>query len=262
MNPEETMVENDFENEAADDALPEGVIEEEDESEETLDSFVEEEEQPDDDPEPKEEAPKATEPGWIKRRVEKAVTKAIAETEARMQAMFDQQMAPIREKMLEDEAQELVRSRKVGDIETARELVRLRSGMPAAKAESAGQTPRPRGANGQFVSRESQDDPATVKQIAMLRHQADRIRQAGGPDVIAEFNRNSDVRNKIVSGEMDFYDVAEQMRSAGGKRKPPAPVRSSNGASGSNPNAIETMSDEAFARLEKRIQGGARIRMS
>ena len=60
---------------------------------------------------------------------------------------------------------------------------------------------------------------------------------------------------------MDFYDVAEQMKKAP-KKKPPAPMRSPNGASGQNPNAIESMSDDAFRRLEKRIQNGERFRLS
>jgi len=242
MNPEETMVEENLDN-TADDTLEEVVEEEEDMSE----SLIEEDEAP---AEPEE--PKATEPGWIKQRVNKAVEKAVRETEARMQAMFDQQMAPIREKIMEDEAQELVRSKKVADIETARELVRLRNGQPAAKVEQT----QPRQANGQFAPK---SDPATSARIDMLKHQADRIKAANGPDVIAEFQSNEEIKKKVISGEMDFYDVAEEMKKP--KRRAPSPMRSPNG-SFSNPNAIESMSDEAFARLEKRIAEGARIRLS
>lgn len=250
MEVNETMVEQDNAEENLDD-LPEDIVETEEEPEESLDSVVSEDEPAE---EPKEPEPQATEPGWIKQRVNKAVQKAVAETEARMQAMFEQQMAPIRKKMMEDEAQELVRSRKVADIETARELVRLRNGQPEAP-----QTPKqeqPRQANGQFAPKE---DPATTARIEMLRHQADRIKGSGGPDVIAEFNSNEEIKQKIISGEMDFYDVADYLKQKPSKRRPPSPMRSPNGASGNNPNAIDSMSDEQFDRMERNIkEKGAR----
>lgn len=246
MDFDETMVDQDFD-EAADDTLEEVVEEEQDESE-SLDSLVEEEEQP-----VEEQAPQATEPGWIKKRVEKAVTKAVAETEARMQAMFDQQMAPIRARMMEDEAQELVRSRKVADIETARELVSLRNGQPMAYEPE-----QPRQENGQFAP---QRDQATQARIDMLQHQVDRIQAAGGPDVIAEFQNNDDIMQAIVSGDMDFYDVADYLNERSSRRKPPSPMRSPNGASGQNPNTIANMSDEMFDRMERKIKEGARYEL-
>ena len=250
MEVNETMVEQGNAEENLDD-LPEDIVETEEEPEESLDSVVSEDEPAE---EPKEPEPQATEPGWIKQRVNKAVQKAVAETEARMQAMFEQQMAPIRKKMMEDEAQELVRSRKVADIETARELVRLRNGQP--EAAQAPKQEQPRQANGQFAPKE---DPATTARIEMLRHQADRIKGSGGPDVIAEFNSNAEIRQKIISGEMDFYDVADYLKQKPSKRRPPSPMRSPNGASGNNPNAIDSMSDEQFDRMERNIkEKGAR----
>ena len=256
MDYEETMVDQDF-NETADDT-PEQIVEEETDESEDLDSLINEEgeveEQPEEEPESQ---PQATEPGWIKKRVEKAVTKAVAETEARMQAMFDQQMAPIRARMMEDEAQELVRSRKVTDIETARELVRLRNGQPAAPQAEQPQE-QPRQANGQFAAKE---DPAVSARIAMLNHQADRIAANNGPDVRAEFMNNEEIKKAVINGEMDFYEVAAYLDEKASKKRPPSPMRSPNGASGQSPNAIESMTDEQFARMEKRIKEGARIRL-
>ena len=254
MEPNETMVENVPETEV-DDTLPEEVVEEEQDESEDLAAYTESEEPAEE--KPAEESTPSSEPGWIKKRVEKAVTKAIAETRAEMQAMFDQQMAPIRAKMMEDEAQELVRSRKVSDIETARELVRLRNGQ-APQAEAPKKEERPRQANGQFAPKE---DPATNARIDMLRHQADRIKANKGPDVIAEFQNNKEIKQKVIAGEMDFYDVADYL-SQKSSRRPPSPMRSPNGASGQNPNAIESMSKEQFARMEKKISEGARIRLS
>ena len=261
MNPEETMVEENFDDEVADDTLPEEIVEEDADESEDLESFLEEGEdegkEPAEEPQKEPQSQGTSEPGWIKKRVEKAVSKAIAETEARMQAMFDQQMAPIREKMIEDEAQELLRSRKVSDIETARELVRLRKGMQAEPVQQA--TQQPRSSNGQFAPKE---DAGTKARIDMLKHQADSIRAKGGPDVIAEFQSNPEIKRKVIAGDMDFHDVADYLREQkSSRKKPPSPMRSPNGASGTNHNAIDSMSDEQFAKLEKRIQEGARIRV-
>lgn len=252
MEIDEKIVEEEFGTEA--DALEEVTEEEQDESE-SLESITGIEE-PAQEPE---QAPQATEPGWIKKRVEKAVSKAIAETEARMQAMFDQQMAPIKAKMMEEEAQELVRSRKVADIETARELVSLRNGRPVAAPAAEDEPGQPRQANGQNAT---QDDPATSARIDMLKHQANRIKGNGGPDVIREFQTNEEIKQKVIAGEMDFYDVADYLRQQKPSRKPPSPMRSPNGASGMTPNAIDNMSDEQFRKLEKKIEQGARIRLS
>lgn len=247
MDFDETMVDAEFDDAAVD--TPEEVIEEEQDESETLDSILGDEEQPAEESEEPEEAPKATDAGWFKKRISKAVEKAVAETEARLNAQFAQQMAPIMERMLEDQAQELVRSRKVSDIEIARELVRARNGQPAQRQE------QPRQANGQFAQK---TDPAAQARISMLEHQKERIDAAGGPDVASEFMKNENVKAKVVSGEWDFYDVADYMKEKSNKKKPPSPMRSPNGASGTNPNAIDTMSDEQFERMERKIKEGAR----
>ena len=93
----------------------------------------------------------------------------------------------------------------------------------------------------------------------MLAHQVDKLNARYGIDLIAEMNKDANVKNKILSGEMDFYDLAEQLKPEKPGRKPPAPTRSSNGASGHTPNAIDTMSDEQFARMERKISEGARF---
>lgn len=250
MEIDETMVEEIDTEET--EGLPDEVVEEEQDESEDLSSITEEEEE-----QPAQPEPQATEPGYIKKRIEKAVSRAVAETEARMQAMFDQQMAPIRQKMMEDEAQELVRSRKVADIETARELVRLRNGQAAAPQTASQETPvgQPRQANGQFAPR-NDNDAATTAKIDMLEHQAERIKASGGPDVIEAFKNNDDIKQAVVNGEMDFYEVAELLKSQ--KRRPPSPMRSPNGASSFNPNAIDSMSDEQFEKMERKIKEGAR----
>ena len=178
-----------------------------------------------------------SEPGWIKKRTDKAAEKARAETRAEMQAFFDAQMAPLRERLLEYDAKDMVEQGLVKDLDTARELLRYRMGMQKQSE------PEPK------------EDPAVSARISMLQHQADRIRERG-IDVLAEFNSNPDVKQRIISGEWDFYDVAERM-----SKKPPAPMRSPNGASGSEKSTISSMSDDQFNRLEKRIKEGARYKV-
>ena len=260
MDLEETMVEEEVNDVEADDTLPDDVVEEPQDESEDLDAYTGGEEQPAEDS-PKEDSQGTSEPGWIKKRVEKAVSKAVAQTRAEMQAMFDQQMAPIREKMLNDEARELVRQGEFKSLERAKEYLQLKQGQPVAASStpSAGSA-QPRQANGQYAPKE---DPATSARIEMLKHQADRIKGNKGPDVIAEFQNNPEIKQKVINGEMDFYDVADYLKQKPSRRRPPSPMRSPNGASGNNnPNAIDSMSDEQFDRMEKRISEGARIRLS
>lgn len=251
------------------DQLPEGLIEETaDESEmsleeaigETVDSEPVAEEQP---AEAEPETPPAKEPGYVKQRVEKAVAKATAETEARLRAEFDQRMAPIMERLLNEDAKELVRTGEFKNLETAKEYLRLKQGMPVPAGEQPQQT-QPRNANGQYAPKVNADEAATNARIDMLRHQADRIKERGGPDVIKAFNENPDIKKRIIAGEIDFYDVADEIGNKPRKTKPPAPVRTPNGAANDQQaNAIMNMSKEQFDRLVKRVQSGeVRIRQA
>lgn len=194
------------------------------------------------------------EPGYVRGRIDRAVAKAVAETEARMKADFEKQMAPYREQMITMEAQELVRTGTVKDLETAKELVRYRQGQPQKAAEPEAQ---PRDNSGRFAQKNTQptSDPATSARIDMLQHQADRIRSGGGPDVIAEFKNNEEIKQKVIAGEMDFYDVADYMKQP--QRRQPSPMRSSNGVSGTEKSSIAKMTDEQFRRLNKKLDEGA-----
>lgn len=246
--------------------MNEDEVMEQDEELEGLDEGIQEEPQDDSldiedalndtDEQPGEEESRGTsgqkEPGYVKNRIEKAVARAVAEERARMQAEFDQQIAPYREHMLEMEAQDLVRTGKVKDLDTARELVRYRQGQPQPERQE-----QPRNEQGQYASnQEPSRDPAIQARIDMLEYQAKKIKDQRGVDVIEEFKNNSKVKQKLVSGEWDFYDVADYM--SGKNKRAPAPMRSPNGASGANRTAIDNMSDEQFDRLEKRIKEGAR----
>lgn len=255
MDYEENMVDTEtgMDGAAEEADFSEGITEEEEDSGESLDSLMEDdggEEQAE------EQAPEqsgTTEPGYVQRRIEKAVARALAAERENIRNEYEAQFAPLRERLLEMDAQDLVRKGVVKDLETAKELVRYRQGQPAAPRAEEPQQPRQ--ANGQFAPR---NDPVMQTKVDMLAKQADKIRERTGLDVIEVFSNNEEIRDAVVSGEMDFYDVADMMKEKPQGRRPPAPTRSSNGASGQSPNAIENMSDEQFARMERKIAEGAR----
>lgn len=237
---------------AADDAQFELDEEEEDTSESLEDAIAEENGEGEQQQEQPEEQG-TSEPGWIKRRISKEVDKAIAATEQRMKAQYDAQLAPILERMLEQDAQDLVRQGEFKSLERAKEYLRLKQGMEPYADEP--QRPA-RDEQGRFAS---QGDVEINARAQMMAEQAIKVQQSRGLDVMDAYYNDEDVRQMIISGEWDFYDVADYLQEQKASRpKAPAPMRSPNGVSGGKLNAIDTMSDEQFDRLEKRIKEGAR----
>ena len=239
------------EEQQAEDVLAEDFAEEPQDDSESLDDVM-------DEAGGQQEEPQGTggqsEPGWFRKRWEKEVGKLTAQIRDEMRNEYESQMAPMREYMLNQEAQELVRSGKVKDLETAKELVRYRQGQP--QPEKQEQTRNERGQFAANPQQEQRRDPVMQKRIDMLQHQAERLKKRG-IDVIEEFRNNEQVKRKVaVTEEWDFEDVAEYMASR--QKKTPAPMRSPNGASGANRTAIENMTDEQFDRLVKNVQGGKR----
>lgn len=255
MDNNETMVENDYAE--ADDTLEEGLVEETDESgTQDLDEFIKSEsDDSEDEPQDEPEQPKGSNgPGYVQKRIEKALAKERASITAEITAKLEAQYAPLRERLLEMDAKELVKSGEVKDLETAKELVRYRQGQPVQPRKDQ----QPRNEQGQFTSQqEAIENARTEARIAVLKHQAEKIKANGGPDVIAEFSNNPEVKQKVISGEIDFYDVADMMKAP--KKRPPAPMRSPNGASGSEKSTIASMTDEQFEKFENKVSGGARF---
>ena len=256
MDNEETMVEmNDVSQ--ADDTPVEGIIEEEaGEPEESVEAFSEEEgESAKAEEQPVKQG--TSEPGYVQKRIDKAVARALAAERENIRAEYEQRFAPLQERMIEMDARDLVASGKVKDLETARELVRFRQNMPQSQPKAE----QPRQQNGQFAQKA---DPVQEAQINLLTQQAVKIKNRTGVDVIAIMDSDPAIKDAITSGEMDFYDVLEQQQKhpAQAKRKAPAPMRSPNGATAHSPNAIEAMSDEQFRRMEKKISEGARYKLT
>lgn len=263
MDFEETMV-PESDSEVVDEVLPEDAAEDSEESEESLESIMDEGQSAAE--EPKQQEPQGTggEPGWFRTRWDKEVGKLTNKIREEVRNEYEAQFAPMRERLLEMDAQDLVRSGKVKDLETAKELVRYRNGQPAAAQAATQPAEQPRQANGQFAqkSREPAEDPAVQARIQMLEHQAGRINAAGGVDVIGAFQSDEEIKNKVVSGEWDFYDVADYLKNQKpSNRRPPSPVRSPNGVNGQIKSTILSMTDKQFDMLEKRVkEGGTRFR--
>jgi hypothetical protein len=211
---------------------------------------------------PEQEAPPAKEPGWIKQRVGKAVEKAVAEAEARVAAKYEAMLAPLRESMLDRQAQELVQSGEFKSLERAKEYVRLKNGDLTTPQQPAEQQPpqeRPRDSQGRFQRSSESENRARAD---LLAQQAHKIQERRGLDVMGAFNSDPGIKNRVLSGEWDFYDVAEHLEEGGQQRRSvPAPVRSPNGM-GSASMSIANMTDAQFERLEQNLRMGKRYDVS
>ncbi len=202
--------------------------------------------------------PPAKEPGWIKGRINKAVEKAIAETEARLTKHYEEMLAPIRESVMERQAQELVDSGEFKSIEMAKEYIALKNGVPYSPADSQPEQQKApnRDSQGRFAPREQNNNESVNQRADFLAKQANKIKSRYGIDVMESFNTDTEVKNKILSGEWDFYDVLEEMNN---ERKPTAPVRSSNG--GVSQVDIFDMSDAQWKKLNENLSMGRRYDM-
>ena len=176
--------------------------------------------------------PQAKEPGWISARVNDAVRKA----EERIRAEYEAKLAPLYETMMDRQAQDLVEQGEFRSLDRAKEYVRMKGGYQPETHE------------------EPEQDPYLSAKADFLAKQAEKIKANRGLDVMAVFNSDPDIKQRVLSGDMDFYDVAETMK------RPLSPVRNPNGGN-TNVMSIQGMSDEQFARLQKNLSGGKRYDM-
>lgn len=206
---------------------------------------------------PQETAPAAKEPGWIKQRVAKEVEKARRAWEAEQ----TEKLRPLYESMYDRQAEDLVRQGEFKSLDRAKEYVRLKGGVFTGPSDDAAQPEKEEGpkrdAQGRFTSNAQQpatdQDPALKARADLLYKQAQKI-SAKGTDVMKAFNEDEGIRQKVASGEWDFYDVAEHIQSG---KHVPTPVRSPNGAQ-TGGLSIASMSDAQFARLQQNLSNGKR----
>ena len=131
MEANETMVEQNVQTDpvSTDEQLTETM-----DASESLDFIIEEDRQPAEEP-PKEESQSTSEPGWFQRRWNREKDKLSEQIRAEVRSEYEAQFAPMRERLIEMDAKDLVAKGVVKDLETAKELVRYRQGQPAKSAE-------------------------------------------------------------------------------------------------------------------------------
>lgn len=205
-------------------------------------------------PAAEEQAP-AKEPGWVKGRIDKAVAKA----EARIRAEYEAKLAPIYESIYDRQAEELVSAGEFKSLDRAKEYVRMKAGLPVeTPAEKPAEASSPaRDAQGRFAAQKPAQeavDPVIQAQADLLTKQADKIKRSQGLDVMGYFNNDPGVKEKVLSGEWDFYDVADAMRN---RNSHPTPIRSANGGAPGSFD-IARMTPEQFKRLNENLATGHR----
>ena len=197
--------------------------------------------------------------GGIKGRLldadRKGYDRGKSEAEAAWQAEKAQYEARIQKLMeyeIKDEAAKLAEQEHIS-VAIAERLIRAERGVPGSvQPETPKTDPQPRDAQGRFVSR-SQDDSQEYAQT--LLDQANTIKRLTGQDMMALYNSDKTIQDRILNREIDFYGLAEEMRDGGQKRMPPV-VRSSNGQTARH-RGIADLTDEQFDELDKRLEQGA-----
>jgi len=257
---ENTVENNNVQQAVQDDAVLEPMQEQEEQPISSLDEITDqpEEQQQDNGQQSAQEQPAKSEPGWMRKKMDAAVSKALQEQETRLRAEFAASLEPLRESMYERQADQLVASGEIKSKEMALKYVKAMAGIPSSEPDQTPKNQQPRTPDGRFASFQQQAGPdaETKARATILAAQADKIKASRGLDVAALYQTDPEVQEKILSGEWDFYDVAEAMSQP--RRRVPSPVRSSNSAMGTAADAgeIANMSDAQFDRLLKNLGEG------
>ena len=212
-----------------------------------------------------EAAPKegGTEPGWMKRRIDAGIQKGLAaarrEWEASMQAEFAAKMAPLYERLYEQEADKLVADGEFKTRERALEYVKLKNGTTTQQAATP-QQETPRDENGRFVARDTNNGDAKATAEKLLQ-QANELKAEHGFDAMALFRNNEAIKQKVVTGKLDFNDLYELYgQNTQSKPSVPAPMRTANGSFGNSASVVRTMTDQGFAKLDAELASGKKYR--
>jgi hypothetical protein len=259
----ENTVETNMEQQAVqDDAVLEPMQEQEEQPISSLDEITdqpEEQQQDEDQQTESDQQPAKADTGWMRRKMEAYASKQLKEQETRLRAEFAEMLAPLRESMYERQADDLVASGQIKSKEMALKYVKAMAGITSSEPDQQPKTQtQPRTPDGRFASSQQQQtepDAETKARARILAEQADKIKSSKGLDVAALFRTDPEVKEKVLSGEWDFYDVAEAMSQP--RRRVPSPVRSSNSAMAAvDANAVANLSDAQFDRLLKNLSEG------
>lgn len=166
---------------------------------------------------------------------------------------YQEKLARYEQMELEAEARKFAQEKNIPE-EIALDYMRMKKGLPA-------QPEQPRDDNGRFAPQEAQqsapDADVRDRAAALMTQAAAFEKMSDGnvtKDAILEaFQNDSEVRQKVVSGEWDFTDVGKALRDQ--QRAPRVSRRASNGKVGTS--TFLSMSDDDFASFDERIRQGA-----
>ena len=167
---------------------------------------------------------------------------------------YQEKLARYEQMELEAEARKFAQEKNIPE-EIALDYMRMKKGLPA-------QPEQPRDDNGRFAQQEASqgapDADVRDRAAALMTQAAAFEKMSDGnvtKDAILEaFQNDSEVRQKVVSGEWDFTDVGKAL--SGGQQRAPRISRSAtNGKVGTS--TFLSMSDDDFASFDERIRQGA-----
>lgn len=199
--------------------------------------------------------------GGIKGRLldseRKGYSRGKTEAEAAWQAEkaeYQARIQKLEEYEIKEQARELAKQENISEA-FAERVIRAERGVPQAQgnAESKPEA-QPRDAQGRFVSREQNDANTYANE---LLKQAETIKRLTGTDMMALYNSDKTVQNRILSREIDFYGLAEEMREQPQQRKGTPPVVKAANGSGYHHRGIADLTDEQFDELDRRLEQGA-----
>lgn len=188
-----------------------------------------------------------SEPGWIKKRVETAVEKRLAEVESRIRNEYEARMAPMQDAMFEREADKLVDEGEFKSRDRALEYIRLKNNAPQSKPAFS----PARDEKGKFVP--PQDDGVEAR-AQMLYAQAESIRETSGIDVMEIYNTDPEVKRRVATGEWTFIDVFKSLPEARGRI--PSPTRSANNGSLADVNILKMSAAQRDKLNDTLAKGG------
>ena len=166
---------------------------------------------------------------------------------------YEARISALQELELKEEAKKLAAEEGISEAIATR-LLRAERGL-APKQEPA-PAQQPRDERGRFVEDTARKENDAYAQ--KLLGQAEAVKRLTGIDVMDAFNSDDDIRRRIASREIDFYDLAEELKEP--SRRVPPVVKASTGDT-TRHRGIASLSDEQFDELDRRLEGGARYDM-
>lgn len=187
-----------------------------------------------------------------KRGYDSGYAAAKAEWEAEKAGLADR-LAKLEEYELKEAAAQIMKEEGCSES-LAMRLARMEKGLPAQQTPQKVQQPRDEA--GRFVKADAKDDASARAQE--LADQARMVHRATGVDVAALFKADEDIQQRIISGEIDFADLAREQLGKPIKKAGPPAVRSSAGQK-VKARGFSDLSDEEFDRVQNDIGHGRSV---